>query len=76
MSIKYIVFRDRISEAEGLVALARKTRVDALPGGVYRVCDEDLVILRELELGFRVASNEEARQATEGVLDPVAAEIQ
>ena len=76
MSTRYIVFDDRAAEAQGLVALARKTRVDALPGGVYRVCDEDLVILRDLELGFRVASNEEARQATEGIRDPVAAEVQ
>ena len=54
MSIKYIVFDDRAAEAEGLIALARKTRVDALPGGVYRVCDEDLVILRDLRLGFQI----------------------
>ena len=76
MSTRYIVFENRDAEAEGLVALARKTRVDALPGGVYRVCDEDLVILRDLNLGFRIASGEEARQATEGVRDPVAAQIQ
>ena len=61
MSLKYIVFSDRKAEADGLVALARKTRVDALPGGVYRVCDDDLVILRDLELGFRFASIDEAR---------------
>lgn len=54
MSIKYIIFNDRSAEAEGLVALARKTRVDALPGGVYRVCDEDLAILRDLGFGFRI----------------------
>ena len=75
MSAKYIRFKDRAAEAEGLVALARKTRVDALPGGVYRVSEEDLVILRDLELGFRLATTEEARQATEGVRDPVAAKI-
>ncbi len=75
MSIRYIVFNDRASEAEGLVALARKTRVDALPCGIYRVCEEDLVILHDLELGFRIASNEEARQAAEGIRDPVTAEV-
>ena len=76
MSMKYIVFENRIAEADGLVALARKTRIDALPGGVYRVCDEDLAILRELGLGFRVATNDEARQATEGVRDSVASKVQ
>ena len=75
MSTTYIIFEDRAAEAEGLVALARKTRVDALAGGVYRVCEEDLLILRDLKLGYRIASNEEARQATEGVRDPVAAKI-
>ena len=69
------MFEDRAAEGEGLVALARKTRVDALPGGVYRVCDEDLVILRELKLGFHIASNEEVRQATEGVRNPPAAKV-
>ena len=75
MSTRYILFEDRRAEAEGLVALARKTRVDALPGGIYRVCEEDLVILRDMKLGFHIASNEEARQAAEGVRDPVAAKI-
>ena len=59
MSTKYIIFSDRTAEAEGLVALARKTRVDALPGGSYRVYEKDLVILHEMKLGFRIASNEE-----------------
>ncbi len=76
MSTRYIVFHDRAGEAQGLVALARRTRIDALPGGVYGVREEDLVILRELNVEFRVASNQEARQATEGVHDPVAAKIQ
>lgn len=76
MSLRYIVFNNRAAEADGLVALARKTRVDALPDGVYRVHDEDLVILREMELEFRFATTEEARQATERVRDPVAAQIQ
>ena len=75
MSMKYIIFEDRATEAQGLLALARKTRVDALPGAVYRVCDKDLDILRELDLGFRIASNEEARQATEGIRDPVASKV-
>lgn len=75
MSVKYIIFNDRAAEAKGLVALARKTRVDALPDGVYRVCDGDLAILREQELGFRIASNDEARSAAEGIHDPTAAKI-
>ena len=73
MSTKYIKFDNRTAEAAGLVALARRTRVDALPGGIYRVCEEDLSILEELELGFRSATSEEARQATEGVRNTVAA---
>lgn len=76
MSTKYIVFHDRAGEAQGLVALARKTRIDALPDGVYGVREEDLVILRELNLEFHIASKQEARQATEGVHDTVAAEVQ
>ena len=75
MSIKYIMFEDRDTEAQGLIALARKTRVDALPGGVYRVCDEDLVILTDQELRFRLASTEEARQATEGIRNSVATNV-
>jgi hypothetical protein len=74
MSVSLIQFTDRADEAAGLVALARRTSVDALPGGVYRVRREDLSILRELKLGFRIASIEEARQAAEGVHDPAAAQ--
>ena len=75
MSTKYVVFENRAAEAEGLVALARKTHVDALPGGVYKVCEHDLTILHELKLGYRIATHEEARRAAEGVLDSPSAKV-
>jgi hypothetical protein len=38
----YIVFDNRADEATGLVELARRTRVDALPEGVYALCRSEL----------------------------------
>src|SRR5436305_11844600 len=53
-----IHFDDRTHEGRGLVALARRTRVDALPDGIYRVYESDLAILCDHKIGFRIVTLE------------------
>ena len=52
MAIVRIRFPTREEEAAGLVHLARHTRVDALPDGVYAVREADLNLLDEAGLRY------------------------
>ncbi len=72
----FIVFDSRQDEAAGLLALARHTRVDALPHGIYSIQPDDLKWLDAAELRYRTATDDEVKSATEGVRDPVAASVQ
>jgi hypothetical protein len=76
MSLVYIRFFNRDDEAAGLVQLARHTRVDALPGGLYVVRSDDLRWLDEAGLNYRRATESELGSASEGIRDPAAAHLQ
>jgi hypothetical protein len=72
----YIAFFSRADEAAGLVQLARHTRVDALPSGIYSIDRQDLKWLDVSHLNYRYATEEEVEGAAEGVRHPVATEVQ
>jgi len=75
MTTALIRFPNRTSEADGLVELARRTRVDALPEGLYRVRNADLVILEENGIEYSFAATNADSEAAEGERHTAAAEV-
>jgi hypothetical protein len=75
MDPHFIIFKHRADEAEGLVEVAQRWRIDAFPDGVYAVGDEGLALLRELNLDFRIADKSEVERAIQGVRDLTAAHV-
>jgi hypothetical protein len=76
MSLVYIKFANRPDEAQGVDELSKIGRIYGYRGGVWAVSPEHVARLKELELPFRAATEDEVDAALGSVRHPAAAVLQ
>ena len=73
MQTAYIKFLNEAARARGLFELAKRSRIGSLPGQVYQVPREALLILEEIHIDYRRATDAEVKDAHDQVRNPSAA---
>jgi len=68
-------FADATREAEGFVALAKRTRVICLADNVYEIAKSGLAILNELGIQYEVLAEEGFDRACHALRNPVASKV-
>ena len=73
MQTLYIKFLNEAARARGFFELAKRSRIGSLPGQVYQVPREALLILEEIHIDYRRATDAEVKDAHDQVRNPSAA---
>ena len=73
MQTLYIKFLNEAARARGFFELAKRSRIGSLPGQVYQVPREALLILEEVHIDYRRATDAEEKDAHDQVQNPSAA---
>ena len=68
--IKFLTEEDRVN---GYYELAMHSGIGSFPGKIYQVSKDALILLEDLHIGYRRASDDEIREAHDQVRNPSAA---
>jgi hypothetical protein len=71
--IRFVTEEDRI---RGFATLAKRARIDSLPGQVYQVPIEELTLLESERISYRRATDAEVKDANDQVRNPAASVLQ